>query len=657
VSPAPATGQQFGAYQLGDVLGRGGMGVVFRAEHMHLGRMVALKVLAPELSQNADFRARFLRESRMAAALDHPNAVTVYDAGDIDGSLYLAMRLVPGEDLSNVLRQRGPLAPDEALDALEQVAAALDAAHAAGLVHRDVKPANVLVDGERCYLTDFGLTKATQTNATAMTATGVFLGTPDYAAPEQISASHVDGRADVYALGGVLYECLTGSRPFPRDSSVAVIYAHLHDVPPRPSEVRSGLPGGLDDVVACAMAKAPSHRYATCGALIAAARAALSQRETAAAPPMAATQPAPAAPTPPAAPPPTAATAALEAPSTPPAPQYTPARRRSRGPLVGLVAAGAVVLAIVAVVALGGGGDDGGESSGGVDSSDNGGDSAPSARVAGDPISVGSRPFGVAFAGGQLWVANNSDNTVTRVAPDGSGSTAIDVDDKPFGVTATADAVWVVQTGSDSVLRIDASTSDSAPADAGDEPYFAAADGGSVYVASGGDGTVTELDAATGRPRREPIEVGGTLRGIAAADGVVWVADKDTNSVKRIQDGRVDRTLLVGRNPVDVAIGGGALWVANKDSGTVSRVELEGGETRETRIGDEPFGVAFGEGFAWATSGADDTVTRLDPETGRRSGRRVRVPGQPTGVTVADGSVWVTANDAATLTRIDPVGE
>src|SRR3954469_24624657 len=257
------------------------MGVGDRAEHLHLGRTVALKVLAPELSRDADFRGRFLRESRMAAALEHPNVVTVYDAGDVEESLFLAMRLVPGEDLAAGLRRGGALAPARALALLGQVADALDTAHAAGLVHRDVKPGNILVDGERAFLTDFGLTKPTQADMTAMTATGVFLGTPDYAAPEQISGSRLDGRADVYALGGVLYECLTGSRPFPRNAQVAVIYAQLHEPPPRPSDVRPGLPPALDGVIECALAKAPSQRYGTCAELVDAARSALDERATA----------------------------------------------------------------------------------------------------------------------------------------------------------------------------------------------------------------------------------------------------------------------------------------------------------------------------------------------------------------------------------------
>jgi hypothetical protein len=652
VSPAPTAGQQFGAYRLDDILGRGGMGVVYRAEHVHLGRVVALKVLAPELSSNEDFRGRFLRESRLAAALDHPNVVTVYDAGDVDGSLFLAMQMIGGEDLAGVLRSRGALEPQEALRMLAQVANALDAAHAAGLVHRDVKPGNVLVDDARCYLTDFGLTKRTQADMTAMTATGVFLGTPDYAAPEQISASRVDGRADVYALGAMLHECLTGSRPFPRDAQIAVIYAQLHEPPPRPSEVRPGLPSAIDHVVERAMAKAPSQRYATCGELIAAARQALEGQATA---PRQVPRPAPVAPvetapapepvpTPPpsVAPPRTAATAAI--PPAPPAHHtYRAGRQRSRAPLLGLAAA--VLIAVVVAAVLLGGGDDGGSSS---DESE----SSP-ARVAGDPIRVGQRPFGVALAGGRLWVANNSSNTVTRMSPDGSERTQVRVEEKPFGLTTTGDAVWVVQTETDSVLRIDATTGQSSKADVGDEPYFAAADGDSVYVSSGGDGTVTVLDAASGRPRGEPIEVGGSLRGIAAADGVVWVADKQNNVVHRIKDGRVDLRAPVGKNPVQVAIGGGAVWVANKESDSVTRVEPDGGATRTLKVGDEPFGIAYGAGFVWVTNGGDDTVTRIDAETFQRSGR-VRIPGQPTGITVADGSIWVTANDAGTVTRIDP---
>src|SRR3954452_10256827 len=261
---------------LGPLLGRGGMGVVYQAQHVHLGRTVALKLLAPELSRSEDFRARFLRESRLAAELEHPGIVTVYDAGEVDGVLFIAMRFVRGTDLAAVLVQRGPLGVDETLSIMNQVATALDAAHTSGLVHRDVKPANVMIEGQRCYLADFGLTKRLSSDSMQLTAAGQFLGTVDYVAPEQIEGRPTDGRADQYALGCVLFECLTGSRPFPRDSQVAVIYAQLREPPPRPTELRPDLPAGIDTVVRCAMAKDPMDRYATCGEFVAAAVAALS---------------------------------------------------------------------------------------------------------------------------------------------------------------------------------------------------------------------------------------------------------------------------------------------------------------------------------------------------------------------------------------------
>src|SRR3954470_20001943 len=251
------------------------MGVVYQAQHVHLGRTVALKLLAPELSGNEDFRARFLREARLAAELEHPGIVTVYDAGDVNGVLFLAMRFVRGTDLAATLVERGPLAVGETSAILEQVGAALDAAHAAGLVHRDVKPANVMIEGQRCYLTDFGLTKRASSDSQQLTAAGQFLGTVDYVAPEQIEGKDVDGRADVYALGCVLFECLTGSRPYPRDSQVAVIYAQLREPPPRACEIRPDLPGAVDVVIAEAMAKKPDERYRTCEALVTAARGAL----------------------------------------------------------------------------------------------------------------------------------------------------------------------------------------------------------------------------------------------------------------------------------------------------------------------------------------------------------------------------------------------
>jgi serine/threonine-protein kinase len=263
----PGVGATFGDYAIESVLGRGGMGTVFLATQRRLGRRVALKVIAPELALDEEFRARFLRESQLAASLDHPNVIPIYDADEVDGALYLAMRYVSGPSLQTLLRERGTLSPTETLRVAEQIGGALDAAHKAGLVHRDVKPANILLaeSGEHAYLCDFGLAK--RTTSRELTRTGFFLGTADYSAPEQIEGRPLDGRADIYSLGCLLFHCLAGRPPFVRETEIAVLNAHLQDPPPALSSVRSDLPHTLDDVLASAMAKSPDDRYPTGAAL------------------------------------------------------------------------------------------------------------------------------------------------------------------------------------------------------------------------------------------------------------------------------------------------------------------------------------------------------------------------------------------------------
>jgi len=219
-------GTELAGYRLEALIGRGGMGVVYRARDLALDRDVALKLLAPRLADDSSFRERFLTESRVAASLEHPNVIPIHDAGEIDGQLYIAMRLVDGTDLKALLRD-GPLEPPRAVRVLEQVAAALDAAHARGLVHRDVKPSNVLLDErEHVYLADFGLSRYLG-DAAAQLGPAKSLGTADYVAPEQIRGEQVDGRADVYALGCMLYECLAGEPPFSRPREEHVLYAHI----------------------------------------------------------------------------------------------------------------------------------------------------------------------------------------------------------------------------------------------------------------------------------------------------------------------------------------------------------------------------------------------------------------------------------------------
>lgn len=262
-------GTELGGYRIEEPLGRGGTSVVYRAEHVRLGRRAALKLLAPAFGE-ADFADRFLRESRLAASLDHPSIVPVYDAGEQDGLLYIAMACIEGRDLRTLLADEGPLPARRALRIAGQIASALDAAHARGLVHRDVKPANILVgESDLAYLSDFGVVKELARNGT--TRTGAFVGTSEYSAPEQIEGREVTPRTDVYALGCVLYECLAGEPPFHRDSEVAVLNAHLHSQPPK-------LDGSIGEVVAKALAKSPLDRYASCGELVAAARAAAAER-------------------------------------------------------------------------------------------------------------------------------------------------------------------------------------------------------------------------------------------------------------------------------------------------------------------------------------------------------------------------------------------
>jgi serine/threonine-protein kinase len=263
----PEIGEELAGYKIEALAGRGGMGVVFRAEHLHLGRQVALKVLTADLAGNRSFRQRFVREAQTAARLDHPNIVPVFDAGEDEGLLYIAMKYIDGVDLGHVLDAEERLSPQRTVDLLTDIADALDIAHGAGLVHRDVKPGNVLVDTTRSYLTDFGLTKRIASR-TALTAAGRTVGTAAYLAPEQIRGQDVDARTDIYAFGCVLYECLTGDVPFIRDTDMAVLWAHLEQDPEPPTGRVPELPRTLNAVFMTALAKRKEDRYTSCGELM-----------------------------------------------------------------------------------------------------------------------------------------------------------------------------------------------------------------------------------------------------------------------------------------------------------------------------------------------------------------------------------------------------
>jgi serine/threonine-protein kinase len=272
-------GDTIAGYRIEGLLGSGGMGAVYEATQLSLKRRVALKVIAPGVPINDTLRGRFRREGELQAVIDHPHILPVYEAGDDNGRLFIAMRLVPGPTLKRLAAARS-LEPADALHLLGDVAGALDAAHAAGLVHRDVKPQNILIaPGDHAYLADFGLSRG-RTDQT-LTRAGQLLGSLAYIAPEQIRGEPVAAAADIYSFTCVLYECLVGLVPFPREADAAVLHAHEWDDPPRPSEIRPELPSAIDDVIAHGMAKDPAARPPTACALISAARSALALAEPA----------------------------------------------------------------------------------------------------------------------------------------------------------------------------------------------------------------------------------------------------------------------------------------------------------------------------------------------------------------------------------------
>jgi Protein kinase domain len=333
-----SAGDEFAGYRIERALGRGGMGILYLALEPGLERRVALKLIAPEAAADEVFARRFAEESRIAASIEHPNVVPIYAAGEEEGVPYIAMRYVSGSDLGRRLAREGRLKPEPAVRLIAGVGNGLDAIHAAGLVHRDVKPANVLLSGaadeDHTYITDFGVARNVATES-GLTQTGRFVGTLDYVAPEQISGGSVDARADVYALGCLLFKLLTGEVAFPKEGDAAKLYAHLHDPPPAPSLYAPAVPMALDDVVARAMSKEPADRYPSAGDLGRAAVAALSGERPSLPERTVATG--------------AAATREISGP---------PRRRDRRG--VAALAALAAVVAIVAVVALaGGGGGDG----------------------------------------------------------------------------------------------------------------------------------------------------------------------------------------------------------------------------------------------------------------------------------------------------------
>jgi YVTN family beta-propeller protein len=608
-----APGTTVAGYRVETLIGRGGMGAVYRAVEEGLARKVALKVIAPELARDERFRERFLRESRVAASLDHPHVIPIYQAGEEEGVLYLAMRYVEGTDLAKLLAEEGALEPARALEILSQVAEALDAAHEKGLVHRDVKPSNVLIASaagrEHCYLADFGLTKRTG-SLSGVSAAGEIVGTLEYVAPEQITGAELDERADVYSLGCVLYECLTGQSPFPRATDVALLWAHVHEEPTPPSKARPELPRELDSVLARALAKEPGRRYRSTGELIAATRSAHG----------------------------------IEAVSTKRSARRRTAdlvsRARAHPRALIAAAAVAVVAAVLAAVLLSR------EPAPPITVPPNhvGMIDPASSRVV-ETVQVGIQPSAVAGDSDGMWVANGGDQTLMRVDPTARQvERTIPLEGTPTGVALAPTGVWLAYGLSGSVARVDpqfgAVVQTIEDVVSGSSGGAIAVGGGAVWVVSR-SGELARINPGTGRVKQ--VGVGVNASAIAVGEGSVWVANGGDGTVSLVNPRTfsVVRPISVGRGPTGVAVGEGAVWVTNREDGTVTRIDPSSLSTHTITVGAGPTGIAAGAGAVWVANRLEKTVSRIDPET-RTVTRTIPVGNPPEGVAVAGGLVWVT---------------
>jgi streptogramin lyase len=594
----PELGTQFAGYRIDGVVGRGGMGVVYRATELALDRPVALKLIAPELAGDASFRERFLRESRLAASIDHAGILPVYTAGEAEGELFLANRFVDGTDLRALLEGKGPLPPERALGLVGQVADALDVAHARGLVHQDVKPGNVLVDAaDHCYLSDFGLTK--QLRGGEPTESGLLAGSLDYLAPEQIRRGEVDGRTDQYALGCVLYELLSGAPPFRRETEAQTLWAHMQEEP----SPLAAYPD-LDSVFARALAKEPEDRYESCNAFVDDARAALGL-----------------------------------------APSPVAVRRRRRRIGGGLLYGGAALLAlaVVAVVLAVTRGPGGAivappNSLGVVD---------PISRELEQAIAVGNAPTEVGASDEWVWVLNSNDGTgtISRIDPETrTRVSTFSVGGTPRNLVFAFGSLWV-GTAEGRVVRVDPSTDlpeeEWTLRNAGEETAFET-DQGAGWLAAGREAvwagslrTISRIDPATSEMDPRPSEFWGPM---AYGFGSLWILGPELQRLSPATMRRV-ATVEFPESSSNVATGLGAVWVADDEGGAVLRVDPR--EERISRTYDVeggPLGVAVGLDAVWTANEAG-TVARIDPRSGDVAA--TPVGGTPRRLDVGAGAVWV----------------
>jgi len=616
-------GTELLGYRIEALLGRGGMGSVYLAEDLRLKRKVALKLLLPELARDERFRERLLAESKLAASLDHPNIVPIYEAGEAGEQIFISMRYVEGQDLKTALHE-GPLVPEHALGLVSQIASALDAAHAHGLVHRDVKPSNVLIapeaghEGEdHVYLADFGLTKRVSKREGASQPEQL-MGTLDYVAPEQIRGDELDGRADVYSLGCLLYECLAGEPPYPRRSDAAVLFAHLQEEPPT-------VPG-LERVLQKALAKERDDRYQTCRQLVAAARAELGLGTS---------------------------------------------RRRRRSAAVILIGAALAVAAALLALLLGRGGSSGAAAATGrlirIDPSTNG---------AIKTLEVGQDPTGVAFGAGAVWMTSLPDSTIWRVDARTYETKRISASGTPVGIAVKSGVTYgqpvgsavpggiVFVAGSGGVTMVDASSGQQTGViRIGDAQVIAGGRSGIWAVAGSADlhqsvaYRLTDVAYGVGKiQRRVPIDSAQLIdeanvradgAGIAVGDSGVWVlGDAVERRLWQIdpRTARIRASVKLPFAPGGVASGLGGVWVTAQLQDWLARIDPHTGRIVATiRVGRAPRGVAVDGGSVWVANTIDGSVSRIDPRSNRVVAT-IRVGADPIELAVGAGSVWATAN-------------
>jgi DNA-binding beta-propeller fold protein YncE len=610
-------GTQMLGYDILAVLGRGGMGVVYRAHDSRLKRNVALKLLLAESATDAAFRERLLRESELAASLDHPNVIPIYEAGEADGRLFIAMRYVEGPDLKRALAD-GPLSPGAAIDLAGQVAGALDTAHALGLVHRDVKPSNVLIargagrnGSDHVYLSDFGLTRRLTDLPAGSTAEPLH-ATIDYVAPEQIRGEHVDGRADVYSFGCLVYECLVGAPPFRASSDAALLFAHLEAEPPRPSDY--GLPVALDAVVRRALAKAPEDRHASATELVEDVRAALGVA-------------------------------------------VAPASRRQVA--VPFLALGLVV-AVATGVAL-------------VLSHHAGALRTPAAsadrllRI--DPTqnrvvseqAVGRGATAVTTGGGYVWVANRSDDMISRIEPKTHAVLAIPAHGMPAALAVSGRSALIVDgPGNDSLVSVDVPTAavtsvESLPGDGGAVPAVAGS-GQSLWVADPEQRSLTRSDLRgrfSGSEIVTAIPAGNgddllskyvSFDGLAVGDGAIWIAgDPLGRKIWRVSQrtNKLVATIDLPFAPGGIAVGAGSVWVTSLLGDTVSRIDAASNRiVSRISVGRGAGAVAVGDGSVWVANTIDRTVSKIDARSNAVLSS-IPVSVTPDSIAVDATGIWV----------------